>query len=360
MRPTPVASDGPSLESRLADLDTQLSAFERALRTHRQSHGRVRDLELELAAVVQEATATVRELAALNDRAREAARAATDDALRAASGRIAAFESRAAHILDAYANAVRAAQQAVARAEARIEAFDERVAREIARAGQDMREAALLMRERAARDGQAADVPLSQPPADSHTRARRLLPAVLAGLLLIGALAAYNWVARTLNDASARAAEAERQVLDARRDADQQIASIERSAQQASRDALDRASRAERMMGILASAGARRMDLGGQQRAPEAAGHVLWDVRNGVVLTATGLPALPGGETYQVWLVTTRDIVSLGLLDSPAGGRATALFDLPRNLAGAVYGFMVTREPAGGSPRPSRTVVLAS
>lgn len=354
MRGSPAFGDEPSLKTRLAQLDAQLRAFETALRAHQHSYGRARTLELELAAVVERGATLVRELASVGDVVRQTADAATREALDLSIGRIQEFEQRAAHILDAYAHAVRAANQAVARAEARIEAFDERVGHELAQAGREIREAALLLRERPPRQAETGDahVPLSH--------GRRLIPALLAAILLLAGLAGYNWLARTLRDASARAEAAERQAHETRRDAHQQIASIERTAQQASGEALSIAARAERMINVVAAPDARRTSLFGQRAAADAFGQALWSPTRGVVVTATRLPSLAATETHQVWLVTPRGTVSLGFLTPDAQGRVSAAFDLPSDIGGAVRGFMVTREPAGGSARPSRTVVLAS
>jgi anti-sigma-K factor RskA len=354
MRASPSLRDESSLEMQLARLEAQLREFEAALRAQQQRHGHVRTLEADLAGVVDRGAALVRELSGIRDELRQTVEAATRGALAASGARLEEFERRAARILDAYATAVRAAQQAVARAEARIDAFDERVGRELAQAGREIREAATLLRERGT---ELAVSPVADGPVP---HARRLIPALLAAALLLGALAAYAWVARTVRDASARADAAERQAHETQREAKQQIASIERSAQQASRDALSSAARAERMVSVLAAPDARRTVLFGQPRAVSASGQALWSPSRGVVATATGLPSLAATDTYQVWLVTPRGSISLGFLAPDAAGRATDTFDLPPDIAGSIRGFMVTREPTGGSARPSRTVVLAS
>ena len=187
-------------------------AFEAAIRSQQQSHSRIHELELELTAVVTRGAAIVRDLGAVGGQVRQAAETATRDASTEWTARLREFEQRGARVLDAYANAVRAAQQAVARAEARIEAFDERVGRELAQAGREIREAAELLRERAqdARSSESEEVPVR--------RGRWLIPALLAALLLTGC-GAYSWLMRTLNDASARAVAAERQANEARQDA---------------------------------------------------------------------------------------------------------------------------------------------
>jgi hypothetical protein len=356
MRGWSPTDDQATLQARLAQLDAQLRELETAIRAQQQSRGHVRSPELDLATVIERGAAMVRQLADVEGDLRQSVERATREALAATSARQREFDERGARVLDAFANAVRAAQQAVARAEARIDAFDERVGHEIALAGREMREAATLLRDlrNTPAETRAAEPP--PPPA----LARRLIPAFLAGILLLAGIAGYTWVTRTLRDASARADAAERHAQETRRDANRQIASVERSAQQAGSEALALASRAERIAAVLVAPDARRMPLLGQRTAPDASGQALWSPTRGVVISGAGLPTLPTAETYQLWLVAGGRVTSLGLLAADAAGRVNAAFDLPPDLRVSIRGFMVTREPAGGSARPSRTVVLAS
>jgi hypothetical protein len=352
MRSAPLNRNEPSLEDRLEQLDQQLRKFETSLRSQQQTHVRARDLELELAGVVERARAVVAELASIGDDARRTAEAAATNAVADSINRVRDFEQRGARILDAYGTAIRAAQQAVARAEARIDAFDERVARELAQAGRDIREAALLIKEGAPKSAEAVSVPAA--------RSRSLLPVLLAAALILGALAAYSLVARMLRDASARAATAERQAHEIQRDANQQVAAINRTAQQANAEALGAAQRVERMFAVLAAPDIQRLPMRGVRDAKGAAGQAVWSSSRGVVITATRLPPLPPKGTYQVWLVTRQDSLSLGQVSPDADGRINAYFDFPPGFTGNPWGFMLSVEPAGGSPRPSRAIVLAS
>ncbi len=352
MRSAPLNRDEPSLEDRLAQLDQQLRRFETSLRTQHQTHLRARDLELELASVVERARGVVAELASIGDHARQAADVATRDALADSLTRAQEFEQRGARILEAYGTAIRAAQQAVARAEARIDAFDERVARELAQAGRDIREAAAIIKEGPPR-------PVEPTPAPA-ARWRSVLPALIAAALILGALAVYSLIARTLRDASTRAAAAERQAHEIQRDSNQQIAAINRAAQQANADALAAAGRAERMFAVLAAPDIQRLPMRGVRGSRDAAGQAVWSPSRGVVITATRLPALVPNATYQVWLVTRQDSLSLGHVSPDAQGRINVYFDFPIGFTGNPWGFMLSLEPVGGSPRPSRAIVLAS
>jgi anti-sigma-K factor RskA len=347
MRASRVTRDAPSLEERLSELDVQLRAFEASLRSQQQGHSRIRGLELELAGVVERGAAIVRDLAAIRDEVQRAAETAAREAATPAADQLKSFEERGRHLLDAFAQAVRAAHQAVARAEARVDAFDERVGRELAQAGKEIREAAELLRHSSLKEA----APL--------TGVRRFFPALLAAALLVLAFAGYLWFTRTLRDASARADSAERQAADVKRESDRQIASIDRKAEQVSQDALKRAVQAERATAIVAAPDVRRMPMRGYGKAADAWGQALWSPTHGLAIMGSQLPVLSDGETYQLWLVTARDSVSLGVLAPDSSGRINGVFDLPSGIR-AVTGFMITRERARGAQRPSTAVVLAT
>src|SRR5688572_17407629 len=182
MRGWSPTDDQATLQARLAQLDAQLRELETAIRAQQQSRGHVKSPELDLATVVERGGAMVRQLADLEADLRQSVERATREALAATAARQREFDERGARVLDAFANAVRAAQQAVARAEARIDAFDERVGHEIAVAGREMREAASLLRD--LRDSPAVEPRAAEvhPPG---ALARRLIPAFLAGILLL-------------------------------------------------------------------------------------------------------------------------------------------------------------------------------
>ena len=362
MRSAPLHRDESSLEDRLSQLDQQLRRFETSLRSHQQTHVRARDLELELASVVDRGRHILDDLSQLREEARQAAEGAAREALKESLERARDFEQRGARILEAYGTAIRAAQQAVARAEARIEAFDERVARELAQAGRDIREAAAIIK-----DGTPASAKTSAgqaEPADisiSRTRWSGLLPALLAAALVLGALAGYALISRSLRDASSRAAAAERRVEEIQQQTQRQIASMTRStAVQAAAD-VQVARRGERMFAVLAAPDIQRLPMRGVGAAREASGQAVWSPSRGVVITATRLPPVAPDATYQVWLVTRgKDSLSLGTVSADAQGQINAYFDFPAGFAGNPWGFMISREPSGGSARPSRAIVIAS
>ncbi|HEY3502081.1 MAG TPA: anti-sigma factor [Actinocatenispora sp.] len=75
---------------------------------------------------------------------------------------------------------------------------------------------------------------------------------------------------------------------------------------------------------------------------------VLSDTRDEGVATVTGLRALPGGRTYQLWLMSGGVARSVGVLDV-GQDRDTVLVHGARR-AGQ---FGISTEPAGGSRTPS-------
>ena len=75
-----------------------------------------------------------------------------------------------------------------------------------------------------------------------------------------------------------------------------------------------------------------------------------------LVVATSGLPALPAGQVYQLWLIGPVRIVSAGLLPAPHAG-VTA----PVVATGIVKGdkLGLTVEPAPGTPQPTTTPILA-
>src|SRR5581483_3862956 len=83
---------------------------------------------------------------------------------------------------------------------------------------------------------------------------------------------------------------------------------------------------------------------------------VLDTARHALIVTTSGLPSLPGGKVYQLWLIGPRQTVSAGLLPAPTSGRTAPV--LASGLApGDKLGLTV--EPAPGSAQPTTTPILA-
>jgi Anti-sigma-K factor rskA len=78
--------------------------------------------------------------------------------------------------------------------------------------------------------------------------------------------------------------------------------------------------------------------------------------RHQIVVTTNGLPALPTGKVYQLWLIGTTRTVSAGLLPAATSGRTG-----PVLASGVVNGdtLGLTVEPAPGTAQPTTTPILA-
>jgi anti-sigma-K factor RskA len=109
---------------------------------------------------------------------------------------------------------------------------------------------------------------------------------------------------------------------------------------------------------ILSAPDLRRVDLAGQKAAPRAVARAFWSRAQGLVLTASRLPDLPPGRTYQLWVLTSGAPVSAGVFRADASGGATAIFDTPVALP-TPSGLAVSVEPEGGVPAPTGDIVLA-
>jgi anti-sigma-K factor RskA len=75
-----------------------------------------------------------------------------------------------------------------------------------------------------------------------------------------------------------------------------------------------------------------------------------------LAVITNGLPALPAGQVYQLWLIGKKKIVSAGLLPPATAGRTPAVL-----ASGVVKGdtLGLTVEPAPGSAQPTTTPILA-
>jgi anti-sigma-K factor RskA len=78
--------------------------------------------------------------------------------------------------------------------------------------------------------------------------------------------------------------------------------------------------------------------------------------RHEIVVTTDGLPALPTGKVYQLWLMGTNKTVSAGLLPAATSGQTG-----PVLASGVVKGdkLGLTVEPAPGTAQPTTTPILA-
>ena len=113
----------------------------------------------------------------------------------------------------------------------------------------------------------------------------------------------------------------------------------------------------EAVLAIVTGSGVQQLDLAGQPLAPRASARVLWNNAAEMVFIATGLPALPAGDVYQLWFVLPDAPVSAALLEPDAGGDATVMLEVP-DIVTLPAVMAMTVEPAGGVPAPTGDLYL--
>jgi len=162
--------------------------------------------------------------------------------------------------------------------------------------------------------------------------------ATAAGLALAAGLTIYAAQLR------GRIADLEAELRDTRARADaaqQQMADVQRTA-----------AGAQTAVAILTAPDVARVELAGQPASPNASGRAFWSRSRGMVFTASNLPPLPAGRTYQLWVVTAQAPISAGLLVPDAQGSFSDTFNTPQDI-GQPVAVAVTIEPAGGVPAPT-------
>jgi anti-sigma-K factor RskA len=118
------------------------------------------------------------------------------------------------------------------------------------------------------------------------------------------------------------------------------------------------AQRMAESLAIIASPGARSIQLAGLGSSPQASGSTFVNPERGkAVFYAFDLPQLGPDKTYQLWWIDeVGKPVSAGIFD--VDERGTGSVRVERAPAGAVQAWAVTIEPAGGVPQPTGEMVL--
>ena len=186
-------------------------------------------------------------------------------------------------------------------------------------------------------------MPKPTPTAQKKGR-RRVLLALAAGSL-VAAAGLGLWGSRQANLATAL-----QENLDAA-NTQARIAELETASALRIADALRDGAR------VLTATDVRTLDLTGQPAAPDARGRLFWSAGEGGLLTATGLPPVPPGLVYQLWLIPDTTPVRAALLQVDAEGRAMAVATTPDGVTEPVPA-AVTLEPAGGATTPGGDVYL--
>jgi anti-sigma-K factor RskA len=114
----------------------------------------------------------------------------------------------------------------------------------------------------------------------------------------------------------------------------------------------------EARLTLMTSADVTRVALAGQPDAPAASGRAYLSPSHGLVFTAQSLPVLPSGRAYQLWIVTAKAPMSVGMLPVSADGRVMVMMPMPAGMNAAMVAVAVTIEPEGGVPAPTGAKVL--
>ena len=204
-------------------------------------------------------------------------------------------------------------------------------------------------RARLLRSLEAEAPPAPAKSADSAGASRaRGLPAWLglaAAALLV--VAAWGWIERGRLSGQVEELTAERDRLA------QRAEGLDRQLGQAQTEA----ARLAQTLQTVAAPGGRAIVLAGLDPAPGASGRTFVDPSAGrAVFTASHLPALPAGKTYQLWFIPADGKpVSAGVFATDAQGAATLEVE---RIAPDIQLWAVTIEPAGGLPQPTGAMVL--
>ncbi|HEX2641456.1 MAG TPA: anti-sigma factor, partial [Thermoanaerobaculia bacterium] len=165
------------------------------------------------------------------------------------------------------------------------------------------------------------------------------LGLVAAALLVV---AAWGWIGQARLRGEIRELSSERDRLA------QRAEGLDRQLGQAQTEA----ARLAQTLQTVAAPGGRAIVLAGLDSAPGASGRTFVDPSAGrAVFTASHLPALPAGKTYQLWFIPTDGKpVSAGVFATNADGAATLEVE---RIASDIQVWAVTIEPAGGVPQPT-------
>jgi anti-sigma-K factor RskA len=93
---------------------------------------------------------------------------------------------------------------------------------------------------------------------------------------------------------------------------------------------------------------------------PRSGAQIFWSRNHQTwLIHAYNLPKLPEGKVYQLWYITAAGTkISAGLLHVSENGQGTRLVPVPEEAKNATLA-AITAEPAGGSPQPTGSIVMA-
>lgn len=209
----------------------------------------------------------------------------------------------------------------------------------------------------------AAPLPESEPdePAGRWWHTSPIWAAAIVPMATVVALAigfAFSFY-REAGSAAARASDAQQHAERAANAADQRIEAARQDAARQIAQARDTAAKAQVTSDVLAASDLIRFNLVGGPATARFSGQLLWSRSRGLVFSASRMPAPAAGSTYQIWLRTAAQPVSVGTFVPDASGRATVALDTAPSVPRPVTGVTVTLEPEPGAAAPSGPVVLA-
>lgn len=112
-------------------------------------------------------------------------------------------------------------------------------------------------------------------------------------------------------------------------------------------------------LALLSAPDATDFRLVGKGPGVQSGGRVFVSRTKGLLFSASKLPPLVEGSTYQLWLLTRGGPVSVGVVHPGEDGNIVAAFD-PVPDAPDPTGLVVSVEPEGGSPKPTGATLLAA
>jgi anti-sigma-K factor RskA len=110
---------------------------------------------------------------------------------------------------------------------------------------------------------------------------------------------------------------------------------------------------------LLRDPATRVVTLSGQGPMPQALARIVWNERTGGRMFVSNLAPPPPGKTYELWTIGEGPPRPAGLITLPPGGTGSQRVD-PAPGGAPVKVFAVTLEPAGGTPAPTGSIILAS
>jgi anti-sigma-K factor RskA len=113
-----------------------------------------------------------------------------------------------------------------------------------------------------------------------------------------------------------------------------------------------RAMEQEAALLVLGATDLARIDLRSEATGSNTRARAFWNRARGLVFTASDLPAVPEGKSYQLWVLTSGEPVSAGLISPDERGVVDLVIQTPADLP-TPTGMAVTVEPAGGVPAPT-------